>query len=71
MSKIFHEAPGRRVDYKTVTNATEKDYLMQFVTRSWVENVVAKKARLISTIWSIILEAVSYWQQYPKVNRLG
>ena len=36
---------------------------MQFVTHRWVENVVAKKARLI---WSIILEVVSYWQQLPK-----
>ena len=26
MSKIFHEAPGRRANYKTVTDATEKDY---------------------------------------------
>ena len=25
MSKIFQEAPGRRADYKTVTDATEKD----------------------------------------------
>ena len=32
MSKIFHEAPGRHVDYETVTDATEKDYVMQFIT---------------------------------------
>ena len=50
MSKIFHEAPGRRVDYKTVTDATEKDYPMEFFTCRWVENdVVVKKARLISS----------------------
>ena len=48
MSKIFHEAPGRHSDYKTVTDDTEKDYPMQFFTHRWVENdVVAKKANLI------------------------
>ena len=34
MSKVFHEAPGRRADYKSATDATEKDYPMQFVTHS-------------------------------------
>ena len=44
MSKIFHEAPGRRADYKTVTDAKEKVYPMQFITHRRVENdVVAKK----------------------------
>ena len=63
-SKIFHEAPGKHADYKTVTNATENDYTMQFTTHSCVENdVVAKKARVI---WSKIIEVVSYWQQLPK-----
>ena len=48
MSKIFHEAPGRHVDYKTVTDATEKVYTMQFIIHRWMENdVVAKKARVI------------------------
>ena len=28
MSKIFHEAPGRCADYKTVTDAMETDYPM-------------------------------------------
>ena len=46
MSKVFHEAPGRRADYKTVTDFTEKDYSVQFVTHRWVENdVVAKKSK--------------------------
>ena len=36
MSKIFHEAPGRCADYKTVTDATEKDYPMQLLlTGGW------------------------------------
>ena len=44
MSKIFHEAPGRHADYKTVTDTTENDYPMQFITHRCVENdVVAKK----------------------------
>ena len=48
MSKIFQEAPGRRADYKTVTDATEKDYRMQFITHRWVESdVVAKKSRVM------------------------
>ena len=46
MSKIFHEAPGRRADCKTVTDATEKDYPMQFISHRWVENdAVAKKSK--------------------------
>ena len=60
MSKIFHETPGRRADYKTVTDATENDFTMQFITHRWVENdVAAKKARVV---WSKIIEVVSYWQ---------
>ena len=60
ISKIFHEAPGRCADYKTVTDATENDYPMQFITHRWVENdVIAKKARVI---WLKIVEIVSYWQ---------
>ena len=48
MSKVFHEAPGRRADYKSATDATEKDYPMQFVTHSWVENdVVSKKSKAV------------------------
>ena len=69
MSKIFHEAPGRHVDYKTVANATEKDSSLQFITQRWVENyVVANKARMI---WSKIIEVVSYWQQLPKIKQPG
>ena len=64
MSKIFHEAPGRGADFKTVTDAMEKDYSMQFITHRWVENdAVWKKPRVI---WSKIIEVVSYWQQSPK-----
>ena len=33
MSKIFPEATGRLVNNKTVTDATEKDYPIQFVTQ--------------------------------------
>ena len=48
MRKIFYKAPGRRVDYKTVTDATEKDHHIQFVTYRYVENdAAAKKARVI------------------------
>ena len=48
MSKIFHEAPERHADYKTVIDAIENDYPMQFITHRWVENdVAAKKARVI------------------------
>ena len=48
MSKIFHEAPERHADYKTVIDAIENDYPMQFITHRWVGNdVVAKKARVI------------------------
>ena len=69
MSKIFHEAPGKHVDYKTVANATEKDSPLQFITQRWVENyVVANKARMI---WSKIIEVVSYWQQLPKIKQPG
>ena len=69
ISKIFHEAPGRCADYKTVTDATENDYPMQFITHRWVENdVVAKKARVI---WSKIIEVVSYSQQLPKKKQPG
>ena len=57
MGKIFHEGLGRHADYKTVTNAAEKDYFMQFITHRWVENdVVVKKARVI---WSKVIEVVS------------
>ena len=31
MRKTFHEAPGRLADYKTVNDATEKDYPLEFV----------------------------------------
>ena len=69
MSKISHEASGRRADYKTVTDSTEKNYPMEFVTHRWVENVVvAKKAKLI---WSKIIEVGSYWQQLPKNKQRG
>ena len=69
MSKIFHETLGGCADYKTVTDAMEKDYPMQFVTHRWVENdVVAKKARVI---WSKIIEVVSYWQQLLKNKQPG
>ena len=48
LHKIFHEAPGRRADFKTMADATEKDYPMQFVSHRWVENTgVAKKARKV------------------------
>ena len=64
MRKIFYEAPGKRIDYKTVTDATEKDHHMQFLTKRYVENDgAAKKARVI---WSKIIEVVSYCQQLPK-----
>ena len=43
MSKIFHEAPGRHTDYKTVTGAAENDYPMQFIIHRWVENDVVAK----------------------------
>ena len=57
MSKIFREVPGRHADYKTVTDATEKDTPCNLLLR-WVENVVvAKKTRVI---WSKIIEVVSY-----------
>ena len=69
MSKIFHEAPGRSADHKTVTNAMEKGYPMQFITHRWVKNdLVAKKTRVI---WSKIIEVVSYWQQLPKNKQPG
>ena len=69
MSKIFHEALGRSADHKTVTDATEKSYPMQFITHRWVENdLVAKKARVI---WSKIIEVVYYWQQLPKNKQPG
>ena len=69
MSKVFHEAPGRRADYKTVTAATEKDYPMQFITHRWVKkHMVAKKARVI---WSKIVKVVSCWQQLPKNKQSG
>ena len=61
MNIIFHEAPGRHADYKTVTNSMEKVYIMQFITHRWVKNdVVAKKARVI---WPKIIEAV-YKNEY-------
>ena len=64
MSKIFHEVPRRRADYKTVTDTMEKDYSMEFVTHRWVENdVFAKKARLV---WPIIIEVVPHYHQLPK-----
>ena len=64
MRKIFYEAPGKRIDYKTVTDATEKDHHMQFLTKRYVENDgAAKKARVT---WSKIIEVVSYCQQLPK-----
>ena len=69
MSKIFHEAPGRCADYKTNTDATEKDYPMYNVLLRWVKkDVVAKKAKVI---WSKIIEVVSYWQQLPKNKQPG
>ena len=69
MSKIFHEAPGRHADYKTVTNTTDKDYPTQFLTHRWVENdVFAKKA---GVTWSKIIEVVSYQQQLPKNKQPG
>ena len=69
MNKIFHEAPERHADYKTVTDATKNDYPMQFITHRWVENnVIVKKARVI---WSKIIEVVSYWQHSPKNKQPG
>ena len=69
MSKIFHEAPGRSADHKTITNAMEKGYPMQFITHRWVKNdLVAKKTRVI---WSKIIEVVFYWQQLPKNKQPG
>ena len=69
MSKIFHEAPGRSADHKTVTNAMKKGYPMQFITHRWVKNdLVAKKTRVI---WSKIIEVVFYWQQLPKNKQPG
>ena len=69
MNKIFHEAPERHADYKTVTDATKNDYPMQFITHRWVENnVIVKKAKVI---WSKIIEVVSYWQQLPKNKQPG
>ena len=69
MSKIFHEAPGRRADHKTVTDATEKNCSMQFTTHRCVENdLVTTTARVIS---SKIIEVVSYWQQLSKSKQPG
>ena len=48
MSKIFHEAPERRADHKTVIDTKENDYPMQFITHRCMKNdLVAKKAREI------------------------
>ena len=48
MSKIFHEAPERRADHKTVIDTKENDYPMQFITHRCVKNdLVAKKVREI------------------------
>ena len=62
MSKIYHEAPGRRADYKTVNNAMEKDYRMHLLdlllTGGWKIMLLQKKAKVI---WSNIIEVVSYW----------
>ena len=67
--KIFFEAPGRRVDYKTVADATEKDHHMKFVTYRYTENDrAAKKAKVI---WSKIIEVVSYCQQLSKNKQPG
>ena len=69
ISKVFHEAPGRCADYKTVTNTTENDYPMQLIIHRWVENdMVVKKARVT---WSKIIELVSYSQQLPKSKQPG
>ena len=69
MSKTFHEARGRHADYKTVTNAMVKGYLMQFISHRWMENdVVAKKANVI---WLKIIEVVSYWPQLTKNKQPG
>ena len=45
MSRIFHEALGRCADHKIVTDATEKEYLMQYIIHRWVENDITKKQR--------------------------
>ena len=61
MSKVFHEAPGRRADYESVTDTTEKDYPMQFVTHSWVENDVfskKSKADMVKNYGSSFLMAI-------------
>ena len=69
MSKIFHEASGRHADHKTVTNAMEKDYPMEFIIHRCVEkDLVAKKARVI---WLKIIEVVSYFQKLPKNKQAG
>ena len=42
MSRIFHEALGRCADHKTVTDATEKEYLMQYIIHRWAEMMLQK-----------------------------
>ena len=59
LHKIFHEAPGRRADFKTMADATEKDYPMQFMGHRWVE----KKARMV---WEKMVIITNYWCQLPK-----
>ena len=67
MSKIFPEATGRLVNNKTVTDTTEKDYSIQFVTHMGGKWCGCKKARLT---WSKIIEVVSYWKPLPKNKHL-
>ena len=67
--KIFHEAPGRREDYRKVTDSSDQDFPMQFVSHRWAENEpVARKARLI---WPKIIEIIKYWQSLPKRKQPG
>ena len=60
MRKMFHKAPERCADYKTVTGATEKDYPHAINTHGWVENDLVGIRTLV--IWSNITKVVFYWQ---------
>ena len=43
MRKMFHKAPERCADYKTVTGATEKDLPHAIHTHGWVEMIWLEK----------------------------
>ena len=67
--KIFDQAPGRRADYKNVTQATDQDFPMQFVSHRWVENEpVAKKANIV---WPKVKVVTEYWKTLPKSKQPG